>query len=119
MARRKFTPRQVIDALRGTQGLPALAAERLGCSVSTLYNYAERYPAVRRALRHQKEKRIDLVEAKLWAAIHEGNISATIFYLKTQGKSRGYIERQEVTGADGDPLTLAITERIVDAADPA
>ncbi len=36
--------------------------------------------------------------------MQEGNMTATIFFLKTQGKSRGYIERQEITGADGKKL---------------
>jgi hypothetical protein len=40
----------------------------------------------------------------LFKLIKEGNVAATIFYLKTQGKQRGYIERQEVTGADGAPI---------------
>jgi hypothetical protein len=28
--------------------------------------------------------------------LKKGNIAALIFFLKTQGKSRGYVERQEV-----------------------
>jgi hypothetical protein len=36
--------------------------------------------------------------------IKDGNVAATIFFLKTQGKRRGYIERQEVTGAEGAPI---------------
>jgi len=40
--------------------------------------------------------------------IGEGNTSATIFYLKTKGKNRGYVERQEITGADGMPTNFQI-----------
>ena len=33
---------------------------------------------------------------KLIQHINKGNVAALIFYLKTQGKGRGYIERSEV-----------------------
>jgi len=43
-------------------------------------------------------------ESELMKLIKEGNVAATIFFLKTQGKKRGYVERQEVTGAEGAPI---------------
>ena len=43
-----------------------------------------------------REVRIDMVESALDDAIQEGNVTAIIFFLKTQGRSRGYVERQDV-----------------------
>ena len=39
---------------------------------------------------------LDFAESQLHKQIQEGNTSATIFYLKTKGKSRNYVERQEI-----------------------
>lgn len=38
---------------------------------------------------------LDFVENTLMKNIQEGNVTAQIFYLKTKGKTRGYIERSE------------------------
>ena len=108
MATQKYTPAQVVDALKATQGLSALAAEKLGCTAQTIYNYAERYASVRDVLAHQREKRLDIAEGQLWRLVQDGNLGAIIFFLKTQGRARGFTERHEVTGADGGPLTLAM-----------
>ena len=35
-----------------------------------------------------------------------------IFFLKTKAKHRGYIERQEITGKDGDNLFQSMTEQV-------
>lgn len=32
------------------------------------------------------------------------NVAAVLFYLKTKGKHRGYVERQELTGEEGRPV---------------
>ena len=39
---------------------------------------------------------LDFAETNLHQQIQEGNTTATIFLLKTRGRKRGYIERQNI-----------------------
>lgn len=46
----------------------------------------------------------DFVENQLLKRIKDEDTTAIIFYCKTKLKNRGYIERSEITGADGQKL---------------
>jgi hypothetical protein len=92
----KYTAQQVIDALQEAKGYVSKAASLLQCSPVTVYNYADRYKSVRRAWDDIREERHDFVENALAKRINEGSDTAIIFYLKTQCKPRGYIEKTEV-----------------------
>ena len=95
---------QMIEAIEKSRGFVSSAASMCGVSRRTFYRYLEKYATVKEALDDEREKRTDFVENKLMNAINDGNITAIIFYLKTQAKGRGYIERQEITGKDGSDL---------------
>jgi hypothetical protein len=99
-----WTAQQVIDALEAADGYVSKAASLLGCSARTVYNYRDRFITVAEAWQNIRERRHDFVENALHKRIKEGSDTAIIFYLKTQAKDRGYIERSELTGADGKPL---------------
>ena len=49
---------------------------------------------------------------------HGPDASAVIFFLKTKGKKRGYVERNEVTGKDGAPIAGNITVQVLPAGPP-
>ena len=74
------------------------------CSPATVRNYIRRYPSLQRAISEIVEDNLDLAEGKLIKAVAADNITAVIFYLKTKGRNRGYIQRAELTGKDGAPL---------------
>ena len=124
MASQKFTAKQVADAIRECQGFVTKAAGKLDCSVATIYNYVNRYQSVQEARDESREAMLDFAEGKLLSLIRKGNVAATIFFLKTQGKSRGYIERQEVDSKqvslniDMGTLTMQQVERIANGEDP-
>lgn len=104
-----FTAAEVIEAIKGSKGFVSTIANRLGCQRTYIYKLLEKYPTAKEALENEREGNKDFVEGKLMQQIDAGNITAIIFYLKTQGKDRGYIERQEVTGADGGQLQVWLT----------
>ncbi|MGI4884265.1 MAG: hypothetical protein ACRYFR_04830 [Janthinobacterium lividum] len=50
---------------------------------------------------------------------HIGSDAASvIFFLKTKGKARGYVERNEITGKDGAPIAAGLTVHVVAAGPP-
>ena len=109
----KYTANQMIEALREKHGNLSAAARFLNCSRNTISRYIEKYPTVKAVADEERETLIDFAENQLFKQVQEGNITAIIFTLKTIGKSRGYVERQEVTGADGKPVETKITEIVI------
>ena len=112
-SRQRYTQAQVIAALRETKGMVYLAAKRLGCEAQTIYNYRDRYPAVRAEMEQQDGEVDDAAEMKLYQAIIAGEPWAVQFRLRTKGKGRGYVERvqQEVSGPNGGPIQTEHTEK--------
>jgi len=104
----KFTPDQMIEAIRKNKGMVYLAARAIGCTPQTVYNYAKRYKKVQAAINAERGTMIDEAELVLWKAVKNGEAWAVSLTLKTIGKHRGYVERQEVTGADGDAVEIRV-----------
>jgi len=109
-----FTVAQMVTALQETKGMMYLAARRLGCSSETISRYCRKHPAVQAAKDAERGVMVDEAELRLWAAVQSGQPWAIAFCLRTLGRNRGYIERVEQTGADGQPLALTITIRYAD-----
>ena len=86
---------QMITAINEAQGYVTRAADLLGVSRQTFYVYLKKYKTAKDALDNSRERRHEWVESKLMKAIKDDNLTAIIFYLKTQGKHLGYVERQE------------------------
>ena len=104
----KFTADEVIEAIRQAQ-TAAGAARILGCDSDTIRNYAKRYVTVDRVLHSEREDLVDYAESGLRRAIEKDEGWAIAFALKTIGKNRGYTERTEVTGANGNALVIQMT----------
>lgn len=103
----QFTVEQIVRAIHDAHGIVAGAAILLKCDRKTIYNYRDKYPeAVKAAMVEGREGMIDLTELKLFQAIQSSQPWAICFYLKTQAKHRGYVERREWSGPDGGPIPV-------------
>jgi hypothetical protein len=90
-------------------GNVAAIARALGKSRGLIYKHIAKSPTLKAAIDDARETMLDNVESALYKQVLEGNVTAMIFWLKTQGKARGWVERQELTGKDGDALNITMT----------
>ena len=117
MGKPLYTSKQFVDAIPGTGGIVTAIARRVGCDWHTARKYIDEHPTVAQAYQDECESVLDMAEAKTIELIKSGDQQMIRYYLSTKGKKRGYVERQEVTGADGGPVGLQIVEEIVDVPD--
>ena len=84
--------RAILDAMVSVGGAGKAAASYLGISHRVLLNRIKKNMWLQEQLEVINEDRLDFAESKLLQLIGEGNVHATLFYLKTIGKQRGYTE---------------------------
>lgn len=109
----RLTDEQIAHALRMQRGNISATAEALGVTRWTIYTRIKDNAALGAICTDARESLIDVAESALLKLINEGNVAAIIFALKTQGKSRGYVERMEMTGAENGPIQTEIILRQV------
>jgi len=86
----------MIDALTKCLGIVTKACEVVGISRQTHYNWYNNDPEYKSAVDDIGDIALDFAESMLHQQIKEKDTTAIIFYLKTKGKKRGYIERSEL-----------------------
>jgi hypothetical protein len=99
-----------LEAFPKKAGIVTAACSATGISRAQYYSWLQSDKAFAAAIDDINEQLIDYSESQLMSKIQAGNMTAIIFHLKCKGKKRGWVERQEVTGADGVPLHGAASE---------
>ena len=85
----------LLKALRENLGILAPALKVACMNRETFSKYYEVDLEFRKEVDDIREEAIDYVEGQLLKQINTGGAAQTIFFLKTKGKSRGYIETTE------------------------
>ncbi len=87
---------KIAGALIASGGLLSPAAEALGCTRSNVFNRIASCPWLQEQLKIAKERVLDMAESKLMTNIKEQDQRAIEFYLKNQGRDRGYMDREDI-----------------------
>lgn len=99
---------QAISIVSEMYGNIAACARKFNVARNTFWRYANDHAKVQAAVHQAREAMKDNVESVLYSEARKGEGWAVCFFLKTQAKDRGYVERQEVTGADGGDLVIKV-----------
>jgi hypothetical protein len=98
----------LLEALEKTLGIVTDACRMANINRDTHYRWMREDEQYRQAVEDIDNITLDFVESKLHQNINANDNAAIIFYLKTKGKKRGYIERQEIDYNKG--LKIEITD---------
>jgi transposase-like protein len=69
--------------------------KKVGISRNTFYEWKKYDKSFAERIKEAEEGLIDFAESMLYKGIKEGKTTEIIFFLKTKGKSRGYVEKTE------------------------
>ena len=99
---------RLLEALENSLGVVTTACKKANVSRKTFYQYCNDDLEFKKAVDDIENIALDFAESQLHKQIQGGNTAATIFYLKTKGKKRGYVERQEITGNEGEAIRFIL-----------
>jgi hypothetical protein len=100
----KATKEEFIACLRRNRGKMTFVAKELGCTLQAVSQRIKENVDLQWEMDSIGENILDMAEIKLEEKVSEKDLGALCFLLKCKGKKRGYVERTEHTGADGQNL---------------
>lgn len=104
-----ITVSAIETAIKEKRGNISAVARSFGVSRNAIDNRINKSPVLKEALKQARDTMLDNAETALYDDALNGNTTALIFFLKTQGKARGYVERQELQH------TVTWQDKVVDA----
>ena len=106
---RHIKKESILKALENSLGVVTVACKKSDIPRSTYYKWLNEDEDFKAAVKDIENIALDFGESQLHKQIGSGNTSATIFFLKTKGKKRGYIERSELDLSSGDePIKINV-----------
>jgi succinate dehydrogenase flavin-adding protein (antitoxin of CptAB toxin-antitoxin module) len=100
------TKAAILKAIKDSNGIISNIAERLKVGWITAKKWIDADPDLTEAWLAEKESVTDIAENKLIEQINSSEQWAVKFWLATMGKKRGFTERHEVTGPEGEPVEI-------------
>ena len=95
MTKTKDKKAKFLIAFENAFGNISMACSAIGITRQTFYLWKNKDDEFAEKVKAIEEKNIDLAETALLRNVREGKETSIIFFLKTKGKERGYVERTE------------------------
>ena len=109
MNKTEHSKKAVLEALEQSLGIVTTACKSAGIGRTIYYEWLKTDEDFRKKVTELENVALDFAESQLHKQINNGNSSATIFFLKTKGKRRGYVERSELDISSGnEPIQINI-----------
>jgi predicted DNA-binding transcriptional regulator AlpA len=99
--------KKLIEALEKSLGIVTEACDKASLSRTQFYKWYKEDEHFKKQVDNIEGKFIDFAETHLKKQIENDNTQATIFYLKTRGRRRGYGDSLDITSGD-EPITINV-----------
>ena len=100
----------MLNALENSLGIVSTACKKVGIARQTHYEWLQLDASYKAEVKDIKNYAVDFAESQLLQCIKDKKETSIIFYLKTQAKDRGYVERQEVDAGDNNYFRVEIID---------
>jgi hypothetical protein len=101
----------MLAALQRSLGVVSTAVKMTGIARSTHYEWQQTDPGYKAYCDEITEMTLDFAESMLFQNMRDGKEASNIFYLKTRGKRRGYIETHHLLNEE---VPIHVTRTIID-----
>lgn len=121
---KKVTREQMLEAIKGSQGLVSKIQRKLEeitlepwNSWETVERYIHKWDSCERAVKAEKEAMLDIAENNIFKEMARGDVATSKWYLRMKGKERGYEDTPTIQLDNSDPLRIDITGEPLSAED--
>ena len=105
----------IIEALEQSLGIVTTACKKVGVGRTTFYQWLKEDEEFAKQVKDIENVALDFAETQLHQQIKDNVPTSTIFYLKTKGKKRGYIERMETENTNKNLDLSNLTDEELEA----
>ena len=104
----------ILEALESSLGVVTSACKKVGVGRTIFYEWLKVDEEFSKKVKDIENVALDFAESQLHQQIKSGNSTSTIFYLKTKGKKRGYIERMETENLNKNIDLSSLTDEEIE-----
>ncbi len=111
---RHIKKESLLKALEQSLGVVTVACKKVDIPRSTYYKWLKDDKEFKKEVQQIENVALDFAESQLHKQIADNSTAATIFFLKTKGKTRGYTEKSEIDITSGGQSITDIKIEVID-----